>query len=117
MFLTEQARAGYVVAAPDHRDAGCSVEGRKLPRFHLPELPFTAPGRWIEFSYDDRREDLERTLDWMLESPDFSASIEPSRLGAMGHSLGGYSVLDLTGAWKSWKDPRIAAVLALSPYM
>lgn len=118
VFLTEQlARAGYVIAAPDHRDAGCSVDGRKLPRIHLPQLPFTAPGRWQESSYDDRREDLEKALDWMLESADFRGSIDTSRIGAMGHSLGGYSVLGLAGAWKSWKDPRIAAVLALSPYV
>lgn len=118
VFLTEQlARAGYVVAAPDHRDAGCSVDGRKLPRIHIPQLAFTTPGRWQETSYDDRREDLEKTLDWMLQNAEFRSSIDASRIGAMGHSLGGYSVLGLAGAWKSWKDPRITAVLALSPYV
>ncbi len=118
VFLTEQlARAGYIVAAPDHRDAGCSVDGRKLQRLHLPRLPFTAPGRWQESSYEDRREDLEKTLDWLLDSADFRGSIDPSRIGAMGHSLGGYSVLGLAGAWNTWKDARITAVLALSPYV
>jgi predicted dienelactone hydrolase len=33
-----------------------------------------------------------------------------------GHSLGGYTVLGLAGAWPSWKIDGIKAVLALSPY-
>src|SRR4029078_10886352 len=41
VFLTEQlARAGYVVAAPNHQDAGCGLDGRGLPRLHIPQLPF-----------------------------------------------------------------------------
>ncbi len=34
----------------------------------------------------------------------------------MGHSLGGYTVLGLAGAWPEWRDPRFKAVLALAPY-
>jgi predicted dienelactone hydrolase len=34
----------------------------------------------------------------------------------MGHSLGGYTVLGLAGAWDSWRDPRFKAVLALAPF-
>ena len=118
LFLTESlARAGYVVAAPDHRDATCSVDGPRLPRFHLPELPFSAPGHWTESTYEDRREDLEEALDWMLANAEFRTLIDPARIGAMGHSLGGYSALGLTGGWDSWKDPRITAVLALAPYL
>jgi predicted dienelactone hydrolase len=116
VFLTEQlARAGYVVAAPDHRDAGCSVDGRRPPRLHLPQLPFSTPGLWHESAYYDRREDLGKVLDWMLASPDFHESIDPARIGAMGHSLGGYSTLGMAGARESWQDSRITAVLALAP--
>jgi predicted dienelactone hydrolase len=39
-----------------------------------------------------------------------------ARVGVAGHSLGGYTVLGLAGGWPSWKDPRIRAVLAPSPY-
>jgi predicted dienelactone hydrolase len=39
-----------------------------------------------------------------------------TRIGVAGHSLGGYTALGLAGAWPSWKDPRIKAVLALSPF-
>jgi predicted dienelactone hydrolase len=118
VFLTEQlARAGYVVAAPDHRDALCSVDGPRLPRLHLPPVPFSAAGRWRESTYDHRRADLEKALDWMIASDDFRASIDAARIGAMGHSLGGYSALGLAGGWDSWTDPRISAVLALAPYV
>jgi len=34
----------------------------------------------------------------------------------VGHSLGGYTVLGLAGAWPSWRLPGVKAVLALSPY-
>jgi len=118
VFFTEElARAGYVVAAPDHHDAACSVEGGVFPRFHLPRLPFTNPGRWSESTYADRRVDLEKALDWMLRSPEFEPLIDASRVGAAGHSLGGYSVIALAGGWESWADPRIRAVLAFAPYV
>jgi predicted dienelactone hydrolase len=117
-FLTEElARAGYVVAAPDHRDAACRVDAAALPRFHFAQVPFSSPGRWKDSTYADRRADLEKTLDWLLANPQFSGRIDPARIGAAGHSLGGYSVLGLAGGWDSWRDPRIAAVLAMSPYV
>ena len=61
--------------------------------------------------------DLEKALDWMLGSADFGPIVDASRIGAAGHSLGGYSVLALAGGWESWRDPRIQAVLALAPYV
>ena len=42
--------------------------------------------------------------------------VDWSRLGLAGHSLGGYTVLGLCGAWPSWKLSGVKAVLALSPY-
>ncbi len=39
-----------------------------------------------------------------------------SRLGLSGHSLGGYTVLALAGAWPEWKLAGVKAVLGLSPY-
>ena len=40
-----------------------------------------------------------------------------TRLGLVGHSLGGYTVLGLAGAWPSWKLDNVRAVVALSPYV
>jgi predicted dienelactone hydrolase len=38
------------------------------------------------------------------------------RLGLVGHSLGGYTVLGLGGAWPSWRLAGVRAVVALTPY-
>ena len=61
--------------------------------------------------------DLEAILDAILKEKSFQGvPIDSSRIGLAGHSLGGYTVLALAGAWPSWKDRRVKAVLALSPY-
>jgi hypothetical protein len=43
--------------------------------------------------------------------------IDWQRFGPVGHSLGGYTVLGLSGAWPSWKLDRVKAVPALSPHV
>jgi predicted dienelactone hydrolase len=117
VFFTEAlARAGYVVVAPDHRDAGCSSDGRGFVRWHLPRKSFMAPGRWDDRTYYDRRRDVEAVLNWALTSADFSPIIDAQNIGIAGHSLGGYTALALAGGWVSWKDPRIKAVLLFSPW-
>ena len=46
VFLTEQlARLGYIVAAPDHNDHGCSVDGTSIGLLQVNyEFPFTTFG-------------------------------------------------------------------------
>jgi predicted dienelactone hydrolase len=118
VFITEQlARAGYVVAAPDHRDAGCSSDGRGFVRWHLPKRSFLRPASWNDRTYLDRRRDLESVLNWMVTSPDFGRIIDGQHIAAAGHSLGGYAALALAGGWESWRDPRIKAVLMFSPWV
>ena len=83
LFVTEElARNGYVVIAPDHKDAGCI-------RMILDELPKT---------------------------PEFASRVDVNRSVVVGHSLGGYTMMAMAGAWPSWKDSRIKAVLLFSPY-
>jgi len=122
VFLTEGlAQAGYLVLAPDHRDAACGPghEGRlfeKLSTLHSNE-PFHNPEAWSEATYRDRGADLEAVLDSVLKERTFQGvPVDAARVGLAGHSLGGYTVLALAGAWPSWKDPRVKAVLAVSPY-
>lgn len=118
IFLMEAlARAGYVVAALNHYDSS-KVE-------HPPEQTwpdFTMPETWNAATYLDRKEDvkallthltvLNRTrLSWLYRHAD------TRRIGALGHSLGGYTVLGMSGAQRSWRDRRIKATLALSPYV
>lgn len=75
------AEAGYVVAAPEHigdnwrdgRYSGTSANWRLRPR------------------------QLSATLDHLLGDPEFGPRIDAGRIGAIGHSAGGYSVLALIG--------------------
>jgi predicted dienelactone hydrolase len=48
--------------------------------------------------------------------PRFADVIAPGELALVGHSLGGYTVLGLAGAWPSWRLPGVRAVVALTPY-
>ncbi|MGO8786756.1 MAG: alpha/beta hydrolase family protein [Terriglobia bacterium] len=122
VFLTEGlAHAGYFVLAPDHRDAACGPghEGKLFEKLTTlrSEEPFHSPDVWTEATYRDRGVDLEAILDTILKERSFQGvPIDSSRVGLAGHSLGGYTVLAVAGAWPSWKDHRIKAVLALSPY-
>lgn len=118
VFLTEQlARGGYVVAAPDHRDATCRVDGSGTLQLRAPDKSFLKPERWTVATHADRRRDLTRVIDWALADRAVAPTVEAGRIGAIGHSLGGYAVLGMTGGWPGQADPRIKAALLLSPYL
>ena len=118
LFFTEElARYGFIVAAPDHRDALCSVDGSGSLHFPKQEQSFFDPMRWTPQTYSERRNDIETVIDGMLASPVFGKSIDGNRIGAAGHSLGGYIMLGMAGGWAEWKDHRIQAVLLFSPYL
>ncbi len=129
IFLMEAlARAGYLVLGPNHADARCGganreeggwypgklLSGRKNRR---PQEPFREDEKWTEATYKDRLADLKAVLDAVLRERSFQGIvINRQRIGIAGHSLGGYTVLGMAGAWPSWKDSRVKAVLALSPF-
>lgn len=120
-FLTEGlAQAGYFVLAAHHHDGACSIRhgGKMFEKLGKhPEEPFRDPENWTDTTSRDRRDDVEAVLDAVLKEKSFEGvPIDHSRVGLAGHSLGGYTVLGLAGAWPSWKDPRVKAVLAVSPY-
>jgi predicted dienelactone hydrolase len=108
------ASAGYVVLAPNHRDAACA--GGSGHFADPPELPFGNPSAWDETTHRDRADDIGRLIAALEADAHWQARIDWSRLGLAGHSLGGYTVLGLGGAWPGWKLGRVKAVLALSPY-
>lgn len=112
-FLTQAlAQSGYLVMAPNHKDASCGGgSGRGSP-----EENFKNPENWTESTYQDRRDDIAAVLKALETDPDWSARVYWSRVGLAGHSFGGYTALGLGGAWPSWKLGNIKAVLALSPY-
>jgi predicted dienelactone hydrolase len=119
--LTEElARHGYVVAAPDHADAALchTLTPARGARSEPPAQPaILSPDQWSEGSRVDRRRDIEAIIDTLLADREFGALIDPRRIGLAGHSLGGYTVVGAAGAWPSWRDDRVRAVLALSPYV
>jgi dienelactone hydrolase len=117
IFFTEElARHGYVVAAPDHKDAVCSVEGTGSLRFIKPDESFSRPERWSEATHRGRGTDLRLASQWALQSAELGAQIDPDKIGVVGHSLGGYTALGLAGGWRSWKDDRLKAALLFAPY-
>lgn len=79
---TRLAREGYLVAAVRH--AGDNWQDRSL----------VTSGRY----FSERPRQLSRVLDALLASPEWRSRIPADRIGAVGHSAGGYSVLALAGA-------------------
>lgn len=76
------AREGYLVAAVRH--AGDNWQDRSL----------ITSGRY----FSERPQQLSRVLDALLASPEWGPRIPADRIGAVGHSAGGYGVLALAGA-------------------
>ena len=112
VFITEQlARDGYIVAAPNHADAGCT----KTPP--PPQEPFGQPALWSDQTYIDRRNDIENVIDSLEKSAAFGTVVDTTRVAGMGHSLGGYTIMAMVGGWPTWTDPRIKSALLLSPYV
>lgn len=118
IFLTEElARAGYVVAAPDHADAACAIGSDEidLGRMRI-DRSFLDPASWNERSEIGRLHDLRAVIALVAADRQLARIADTDRVGAIGHSLGGYAALALAGGWPSWRTPQVRAVLALSPY-
>jgi predicted dienelactone hydrolase len=117
IFLMEAfARDGYLVASINHADA--STKQRKQP-VAVPN--FIDVKSWNATRFRDRRDDLVALLDHLLvldgkKDSFLSRHVDRKKVGAAGHSLGGYTVMGMIGGWKSWREPRIRAALLLSPY-
>ena len=114
IFLTENlARMGYIVAAPNHADAGTGSEPIAIPNF-------IDARSWDDNKYLDRKEDLSALIDHLLGGTDSAAflrdHVDAHAIGIAGHSLGGYVALGMAGARPAWRDSRIRAALLLSPY-
>jgi predicted dienelactone hydrolase len=113
-LMTALAGAGYLVVAPNHRDATC--DGGPARWRDRPESSFVDPAAWTAASFRDRADDISRLLAALRADPRWRDRIDWTEIGLVGHSLGGYTVLGLAGAWPEWNLPGIKAVLALSPY-
>jgi predicted dienelactone hydrolase len=110
------ARRGYIVASLNHADS--LFQKRRKP---IEPPKFADAKTWTDQKFRDRQEDLVALLEHLLslhrqKDSFLHEHLNVEQIGACGHSLGGYTVLGLAGAWESWRDERIKAVLALSPY-
>jgi predicted dienelactone hydrolase len=117
------ADAGYAVLAPNHKDKGCEryTTGMaaglwKMMTGRGPDKSFGKDATWDASTEVSRHDDVETLLDFALSHAPYKSAIDPARIGLMGHSLGGYTVLGLAGGWPQWRDPRFKAVLALAPF-
>jgi len=111
------AEAGYAVFAPNHHDAACNGQGQLRAWLKRPDVPFQDPFDWSDTTYAGRDQDIEKLLDALSSDARYrSPPFDWNHVGLAGHSLGGYTVLGVAGAWPRWKDARVKAVLALSPY-
>ncbi|WP_417709910.1 alpha/beta hydrolase family protein [Roseibium aggregatum] len=75
---------GFIVAGPNHPG---TTSGDSTPE--------DTPKLW------QRTDDLATVIDRLLADPDWSASIDPRKIGALGFSLGGAAVLESAGATAS----------------
>ncbi len=107
------AARGYWVFAPRHADARCgSRQGSP------PAVPFGVPAEWSDATYVERANDILAVHGALQANPAYAKRIDFSRVGYVGHSLGGYTVVGLAGGWSAWgKAPGVRAVLALAPYI
>ncbi len=100
VFLTESlASHRYVVVAPDHNDAGAFMGGDPV-------------GEILEIDPDmftDRPQDVSFLIDEVLARSAGSDAIlrglvDESRIGVMGHSMGGYTSIAVAGAEFNLED-------------
>ncbi|MDQ6933440.1 MAG: dienelactone hydrolase family protein [Candidatus Eremiobacteraeota bacterium] len=105
-LCTHLASHGYMVAALDHSEL---VAAELAPqRDETAEQKSARAQAWIA----NRVPDIRFLLDYLLESTawDFPAKPDPTRIGIVGHSFGGWTALASTDA-----DQRIGSVVALAP--
>ena len=105
------ADAGYLVVAPRHADSNCRLSVPDLFRQGFKPSMF-----WSDEDFRDRADDVRRIVAALPNDARFHDRVDISRLALVGHSLGGYTVLGLGGAWPSWKLEGVRAILALTPY-
>lgn len=103
-------RRGYVVLCPDQ----LCFEDRRPPEFRRVENGALADAGFERFAFTRRilegsclqakyLHDLVCALDLLAALPD----VDPERLGAFGHSLGGQEAL-----WLTWYDARVRAAVS-----
>ncbi|WP_104401890.1 alpha/beta hydrolase family protein [Vibrio penaeicida] len=72
--------SGYIVAAPDH-----------------PGTTTFNPSQEQAAMWWERPRDISRAIDWMLTDSEFHSVVDRKNIAAIGHSMGGWTVINLAG--------------------
>jgi len=80
-LATELASRGYIVAATDHPGTTS-----------FDQSPEQAAKWW------ERPRDITRTIDYLLSEVQWKQAVNANNIAAIGHSLGGWTVMQLAGA-------------------
>lgn len=72
---------------------------------------------WSDADYRDRASDVHALLGGLRTDSSLRALADTARIALIGHSLGGYTVLGLGGAWPSWGLAGVRAIVAYVPYV
>lgn len=106
------ADAGYLVIAPRHTDSSCTFAmSADVSRLGMKPSLF-----WNDSDYKDRADDIRRLVAALPGDTQLGPLADVDAVALMGHSLGGYTVLGLGGAWPTWQLPGVRAIVALTPY-
>lgn len=123
-FLVRMASYGYIVAAPFHGD-------KRFSRVKIEDINDIA---YVILNFDRivelqamRPLSMKAVVDLMLASPQFSPYINADRIGGIGGSMGGATMIwllgaELTSGYPSLhsratvQDPRIKAAVGYVPY-
>jgi len=97
-LATRLAQDGYIVASVDH------------PGTTSFDHSTQAATQWWQ-----RPRDLSRLLDWLLDKSALKPLIDPTSITAIGHSLGGWTVMLLAGAQFDRDQLKQECVLKESP--
>jgi pimeloyl-ACP methyl ester carboxylesterase len=106
MLLDHLASHGYIVASPDHTgNAGVTVQPDGIVVFDK---------TMRSLSMQDRPIDARFVIDQLLRAAAtqgnwLEGALDKERIGALGHSFGGYTVCQLAGM-----DPRVKAILPMT---
>ena len=85
------ARNGYIIMSVDHNDRSFSK------------------------ALIDRPKQISQSIDIVLTDLDSKNCIDPNKIGAVGHSFGGYTMLALGGGVETLSDNRIKAIVLFAP--
>ena len=112
------------ICHPGTRQRRISCRRAKARRFECADVDASLPDptalkpalMWSDRDYRDRADDVRNVVAALKTDARFRERADMTHLALAGHSLGGYTVLGLGGAWPTWTLSGVKAILALSPY-